>query len=106
MKLKLLILLPVTLLLTGCSITNQSPAEAQVTLGCQSFERGYKANGYKMPVEAARRFAEAARLDAGYIPLAQAAQTLAYDPFSDFVDVNYYEKRFDASQLVQGVCVQ
>ena len=106
MKLKLLILLPATLLLTGCSITNQSPAEAQVVLGCQAFERGYESNDYKMPVEAAKHFAEAARLDAGFIPLAQAAQTLAYGSFSNFVDVNYYEKRFDANNLVNGVCVQ
>ena len=106
MKLKLLIVIPATILLTGCSITNESPAEAQVILGCQVFERGYKSNDYKMPVEAAKHFAQAARLDAGFIPLAQAAQTLAYDPYSNFLSVNYYDKRFDASQLVSGVCIE
>lgn len=107
MKTKLLFLLATCFLLTGCSITNQSPAEAQVILGCDSFNRDYnQANGFKMPNQAKKHFAEAARLDPGYILLAEAAQTLTYDMYSDFLDVNYGALRFNASQLVNGVCAR
>jgi hypothetical protein len=106
MKFKALAIIPALLLLTGCSITNQSPAEAQVILGCESFNRDYKALNFKMPDVAKKRFAEAARLDPGYIPLAEAAQTLTYDSFSNFIGVNFNALRFSANQLVLGVCAK
>ena len=106
MKTKLLFLLATCFLLTGCSITNQSPAEAQVILGCNSFNSGYKSNGFKMPIQAQKHFGEAARLDPGYIPLAQAAQTLTFDINTNFIDVNYKALRLNASQLVYGVCAR
>ena len=106
MRFKALAIIPALLLLTGCSITNQSPAEAQVILGCESFNRDYKALNFKMPDIAKKRFAEAARLDSGYIPLAKAANMLSHDWNSDFVDVNYLALRFEASATVNGVCAE
>ena len=103
MNLKLLVLLPLTLLLTSCSITNQSPAKAKVILGCKSFNLDFESNDFTTPNQARKHFAEAARLDPGYIPLAQAAELLT-DSYStaDFSDLGQ-EWRM-ASRLVQGVC--
>jgi PBP1b-binding outer membrane lipoprotein LpoB len=111
MKTKLLVLLATSLLLTGCSITDQTeaapPAQAQVILGCNSFNLKYnQSNGFKTPIQAQKHFGEAARLDPGYIPLAEAAQVLTHDPYSNYTDINYRAIRFNASQLVIGVCAK
>jgi hypothetical protein len=105
MKRNLLIVLAATLLLTGCSASNQSLAEAQVILGCESLNRDFESKGVT-PDQASKYFAEAARLDAGFIPLAQAAQVLTKDPWAQYIDVNYQEIRFNAANLLFGVCAK
>ena len=101
MKFKALAIIPALLLLTGCSITNQSAAEAQVILGCNAFSGGYKSNGYKTPDDAMRYFAEASRIDPGYIPLAHAAKTIS----SEFNPEDRLVKEWRIAQdLVWGVC--
>ena len=57
--------------LTACSVTNSTPAEAQVKLGCESFFYDFQT-----PLRALGYFTKAAQLDPGYIPLANATQTL------------------------------
>jgi hypothetical protein len=103
MKLKLLILLSTSLLLTGCSITNQSPAKAQVVLGCDSFNLEFESNDFTTPLQARKHFAEAARLDPGYLPLAQAAELLT-DSFSTAAFSDLAQEWRMANRLVRGVC--
>ena len=101
MKFRVLAFLPLVYLLTGCSINNEGSAQAQVILGCNAFSSGYKSNGYKTPDDAMRYFAEASRIDPGYIPLAHAAKTISFDFDPD--DRLVKEWRI-AQDLVWGVC--
>ena len=107
MRLKALVIFPALALLTGCSLINQSPAEAQVILGCDVFYVRYESNDSKTPVAAMRHFAKAARLDSGYIPLAKAAKILNYDWRAEYRDdINFPTLRFDAFVTVNGVCTK
>lgn len=105
MKLKALAIFPAVVLLTGCSISNQSSAEAQVILGCQSVARAAGADIFETTDIASRHFAEAARIDPGYISLAQAAELLKED-FFEAAAQNLEQEWRMARRLVQGVCVQ
>jgi hypothetical protein len=101
MKFKTLILLPLVILLAGCSISNESSAQGKVILGCDAFSSRYASNGYKTPDDAMRYFAEAARIDPGYIPLAHAAKTIS----SEFNAEDRLVKEWRIAQdLVWGVC--
>ena len=53
-----------------------------------------------------KHFAEAARLDSGYIPLAKAAFTLSFDQSTSFSNFNFRELRFEALVTVRGVCTE
>lgn len=106
MKIKALLIIPTIALLTGCSVTNQSPAGEKVILGCEAFNLNYESNGFQMPEEAMKHFAEAARLDSGYIPLAKAAFTLSFDQSTSFSNFNFRELRFEALVTVSGVCTE
>ena len=106
MKLRTLAIIPALALITGCSTTNQSTALEKVILGCDAFNRSFDSNDYKMPKDAMRYFAEAARLDSGYIPLAKDANLLIFDPDTNFIGVDYSTLRVEAYATVNGVCTE
>jgi hypothetical protein len=102
-----LILIPIfMLLLAGCSASDQGSAEEQIILGCDDFNRTYVSNDYIISEVAKRYFAEAAKLDAGYLSLAQAAQTLAIDRNAEIIGVDFKTERYKALALVSGLCTE
>lgn len=100
-----LILIPIfVLLLAGCSASGQGSAKDQIILGCDHFNRTYVSNDYIISDVAKKYFAEAAKLDAGYLQLAQAAQTLTIDRNAEIIGVDFKTERYKALALVTGVC--
>ena len=89
--------------LTGCSSSNGKLAHDQVNLGCGLFTSDYVSGGYKTPEAALQHFALAARLDPGYIPLAQAASYTAND-FDTALSSNFVSQWRDAVNLIWGIC--
>lgn len=106
MKKKYIVYLPLLLALSGCSISTQSTAKELVVSGCEEFRTGYKSNDYIMPSAAKSHFAKAARLDPGYIPLAQAAQVLSSSFETVFIGVDSKESWHNANNLLWGVCAE
>jgi hypothetical protein len=89
--------------LMGCSASNENSAQGEVILGCSEFTSNYLSDGYQTSEAARRHFARAARLDPGFIPLAQAAMYTSED-FSTALSSNYVTQWRDAVNLILGVC--
>jgi hypothetical protein len=105
-KFKLILILIFVFSLAGCSASGQVAAKDQIILGCDDFNRTYESNDYKISDAAKKYFAEAAKLDAGYLPLAQAAQTLTIDWNAEIIGVDFKTERYKALALVNGVCTE
>jgi hypothetical protein len=88
----------IALSLNACSVTNNTPAASQVKLGCESFFYDFQT-----PIRALRYFTEAARLDPGYIPLANASQTLV-DGWDTTQSQELLEEWRLANQMVWDMC--
>ena len=106
LKDKALFLIPLLFLsftLTSCTGSNENSAQSEVILGCSEFTSNYVSDGYKTSETARRYFARAARLDPGYIPLAQAARYTSND-FDTALTSNFVAQWRDAVNLIWGVC--
>jgi hypothetical protein len=106
MKLRLTLIPIFVLILVGCSASDQGSAQDQINLGCDDFNRTYVTNDYIISDVAKKYFAEAAKLDAGYLPLAQAAQTLTIDRNAEIIGVDFKTERYKSLALVSGVCTE
>lgn len=101
MKLKLVAVLSVLILLTGCGLGGSNQVKKDLETACE-LVNARAANDPPILPESVEFFASAARADIQYLPLAHAARVAQMSPFesSDAIDTEIVK----ATTLILGYC--
>jgi len=103
MKLKLVALVPVLILLTGCSLGGSDPATKDLEQACELVRARVDTDNF-IPNRAVEFFAKAARTNSEYLPLLKAAKLGQLPPNSFSLNAQIQSEIIQSRSLIVGYC--
>ncbi len=104
MKSKLVALVPLLILLTGCGLGGSDQATKDLAQACELVRAKVDTDNF-IPERAVEFFAKAARTNSEYLPLIQAAKLGQLQPYSFSSNYQLQSEIIQARSLIIGYCV-